>query len=404
MNSKAIFSLLVLPLALAAIKTDVVVQKASSLTDDTQYGCGRNITFICSFTKVTSAISWRYSDEETRIAQCIRKVCDVNPVYDKDFEISVDMTEGIFNLTIIKVKNIGKRLVCSDGSHSDSQIISINGPDVVIQRADTLAYETPSECGRNLTLTCISKKDTFAIVWKNGNDNIKIAECVQNVCSINPDFERQYNISFDSARCIFNLTIMKVAMKDNGRNLVCSDGSHSDSYNITVKDNEPHLVENTTSGTILATSGCISQDTNVSFKWILISESSNIETEFNPEISNKYATNCKNNSDCGNNKHVYYTEIILANGSITGKYYLKVAAIYGNESKDSYYSYKSVMKYMIGEQDEEHLNPVSKNIGTFNVVMMAMLFIFIMIILCAMVLYKLHAQKYRPKGKIMEIT
>jgi hypothetical protein len=97
------------------------------LTDDTQYGCGRNITFICSFTEVTAAILWKYSDEVIPIAQCIRKVCDLNPDYVKDFEFSVDMTEGIFNLTMIKVRNIGKKLVCSDGSHSDSQIIDING-------------------------------------------------------------------------------------------------------------------------------------------------------------------------------------------------------------------------------------------------------------------------------------
>ncbi|XP_060581947.1 uncharacterized protein LOC132738461 [Ruditapes philippinarum] len=389
MNNVVIFSLLVLPSVLAAIKTDVVVQKASSLTDDIQYGCGRKITFICSFTEGTAAILWKYSDEVTPIARCIKNVCDLNPVYVKEFEISVGIAEGIFNLTMIKVKNIGKKLVCSDGLHSDSQIISINGPDVVIQKAGTLADVTPSECGRSLTLSCIFKKDTFAIVWKNRNDKIAIAQCLQNVCDINPELEGQYNISFDSKQCIFNLTIIKVTMKDNGRNLVCSDGSHSDSYNITVRDNEPHLAENTTSGTISATSGCISQDTNVSFKWIMISESSKIETEFNPEIRDKYATSCTNNSDCGNNKQVHYTETIVANASITGKYYLKVAAIYGNVRKESY---KSSMKYIIGEQDEEHFIPESDYFDAY-IILMIVYSMAVIVIVIAVITYSWNRKK-----------
>ncbi|XP_060603253.1 uncharacterized protein LOC132756251 [Ruditapes philippinarum] len=149
-------------------------------------------------------------------------------------------------------------------------ICPVFGSNVDILVPDSLANENSCECGRDLTLPCKFKNKTFAIAWMNLNDISPIAQCVRNRCDINPKYIDQYNISYDETNHIFNLTIIKLTLKDNGRKLVCSDGTSTDSQLIRVKDNEPLLLENTTNGTIQAISGCISNDANVSFKWIKI--------------------------------------------------------------------------------------------------------------------------------------
>lgn len=228
----------------------------------------------------------------------------------------------------------------------------LTGANIAIQRKDNRADET-CECGKSMTLSCIFKKNTFAVEWMEANDIKPIAKCLKQVCSLNPDYVEKYNISFDMEQGYFDLTVQKVTMELNGRKLVCSDGSHTASYNMSVKDYEPFLTDDSKSGSIKAASGCISQDTQVSFKWIKIYASSNVEMEFNPESPVKSNTSCTNDSDCGNDMHMYYSEIINANASAEGKYYLKVTAIYGNESKESFNSKNSGQKYNIQEQDEE---------------------------------------------------
>ncbi|XP_060589100.1 uncharacterized protein LOC132744412 [Ruditapes philippinarum] len=243
------------------------------------------------------------------------------------------------------------------------------GADVFILQT---ARQTVSECGRNLTLACKFKPDTFCIVWKNANDMATIAECKQKWCKLNPIYAGKYRISFDLNQCILNLTMIKATIEDNGRKLVCSDGSHIASKIVNIRDREPLLYEDTKSGTIMAKSGCTSQNTNVSFKWKLISVNSDNEKEIDPKIRERKTLSCKNDSDCGNDKQVHYTEIIAVNASVNGNYHLKVAAIYGNESKETHYSYKSIMKVRDEEQDdlpilsadEEHLNPGSASIKT----------------------------------------
>ncbi|XP_060597713.1 uncharacterized protein LOC132751553 [Ruditapes philippinarum] len=157
-------------------------------------------------------------------------------------------------------------------------------------------------------------------------------------------------------RHLFDLTVLKVTMELNGRTLVCSDGSNTASYYISVKDYEPTLIEDRNSGSIKATSGCMSPDTDVSFKWIKIYASSNVETEFNPKRIVKSNTSCTNDSDCGNSMQVHFSETIAANASAEGNYYLKVTAMYGNESKESFSSGYSGQKYIIEEQDKEQSN------------------------------------------------
>jgi hypothetical protein len=98
------------------------------------------------------------------------------------------------------------------------------GANVMIQREE----KEYAECGRSLTLTCKIQKYVFAMSWLTGKDQIKIARCVENTCDQNPNYFGQYNFTFDVERGVFNLTIVKVTKDDNGRILVCSDGSDVD--------------------------------------------------------------------------------------------------------------------------------------------------------------------------------
>ncbi|XP_060589108.1 uncharacterized protein LOC132744419 [Ruditapes philippinarum] len=145
----------------------------------------------------------------------------------------------------------------------------LTGANIAIQRKDNGADET-CECGKNITLSCIFKKNTFAIEWMKANDIKPIAKCIQEDCILNPDYVEQYSISFDMAQGYFDLTVLKVTMELNGQMLVCSDGSNTVSYNMNVRDYEPYLTDDSNTRSIKAASGCISQDTHVSFKWIKI--------------------------------------------------------------------------------------------------------------------------------------
>lgn len=204
-----------------------------------------------------------------------------------------------------------------------------------------------------MTLTCKFKKNTPVIVWKNENNITPIAQCTRNVCKLNPVYVGLYTISFDMTQHIFNLTLIKVTMKDNGRKLVCSDGSHTDSRIIRVRGYEPRLFEDGKLGTIKATSGCISQDKQVSFEWIKISARSNVESTINRNINYKN-TSCSTHSECRHDNNREYTEIIHAKSSDNGNFYLKIAMVYGKERIESR---KSALKYMINGQD----NNIDKN-------------------------------------------
>jgi hypothetical protein len=106
---------------------------------------------------------------------------------------------------------------------------------VVILNTGGITNQAVSECGQSLTLTCTFRKNTSAIVWKNAKEFSSIAMCIHNDCDINDEYVGQYRISFDKTLCIFNLTVINVTMKDNGRKLVCSDGSRTDSKIIAVR-------------------------------------------------------------------------------------------------------------------------------------------------------------------------
>ncbi|XP_060573102.1 uncharacterized protein LOC132731019 [Ruditapes philippinarum] len=208
------------------------------------------------------------------------------------------------------------------------------GGHISIQKPGKQTGEMSYECGRNVTLTCNFKKCTFAILWMCATDVIPIAKCIQHKCFLTPAYKGQYAFTYD-IQGIFNLTVIEITKEDNGRKLICSDGSDSDSEVIKVTDYEPLLFEDTINGTIRATSGCISQETEVSFKWIKMSVSSGIEEEITPTIHDNYTRRCSNDSDCGYDQQVQYTEMISAKSSDNGKYFLKVLAVYGNESKES---------------------------------------------------------------------
>jgi hypothetical protein len=112
--------------------------------------------------------------------------------------------------------------------HDLTLCVFLSDPAVFIHKTGSLGDKIEAECGKNLTLSCMFRKNTFAIVWKNPDDISPIAQCIQNDCNLNPSFVGLYDIAFDKTRCVFNLTIIKATKKDNGRKLVCSDGSHSD--------------------------------------------------------------------------------------------------------------------------------------------------------------------------------
>jgi hypothetical protein len=109
------------------------------------------------------------------------------------------------------------------------------GANVAILEPHSLANGNACECGKHLTLSCMFKNDTFAIAWMNPHDITPIAQCVSHNCAINPEFINLYNISYDKKEGIFNLTIMKLTMKDNGRKFVCSDGTNIDSKMLRVQ-------------------------------------------------------------------------------------------------------------------------------------------------------------------------
>ncbi|XP_060577803.1 uncharacterized protein LOC132734934 [Ruditapes philippinarum] len=235
-----------------------------------------------------------------------------------------------------------------------------SGGNISIQKPGNQTGETPYECGRNVTLTCKFKKNTFAIVWMKATDIIPIAKCTQNNCVLTPEYNGQYTFTYD-IQGILNLTIIEITKEDNGRKLICSDGSDSDYEVIKVTDYEPLLFEDTISGTVRAISGCISQDTEVSFKWIKMSVSSGIEEEIIPTIHDNYTRStrgCSNDSACGFDQQVQYTEMISAKSSDDGKYYLKVLAVYGNENKESYHT---AYKYIIREHGTYRYLQVCKN-------------------------------------------
>ncbi|XP_060555843.1 uncharacterized protein LOC132716562 [Ruditapes philippinarum] len=237
---------------------------------------------------------------------------------------------------------------------------------------DSLANENACECGRDLTLSCKFKKKTFAIAWKNPHETVQIAKCLRNgtECDINPKYIDQYNISYDETNHIFSLTIIKVTMKDDGRKLVCSDGTNTDSKIIRVKDYEPLLFENTTAGTIQAISGCISNVTKAHNKR---------EKEITPKIRNASITSCSKDSDCGNDLQVQYSEVISAKANDNGNCYLKVIADYGDEQKESYYT---VGRYIVDDRDEERSNAVN--------LVVVVLVVFALIIAAAVYLIYLH--------------
>lgn len=221
--------------------------------------------------------------------------------------------------------------------------------DAAVQKPYILAPEKPCECGKNLTLTCVFERGTFAIEWLNSYDATLIAHCVQNVCELNPKYYGQYDISADLQLYVFNLTIKNVTKEDDSRKLMCSDGIQSDSKSIKVREYEPLLLEDSKYGVITATSGCVSNEKEVTFKWIKLVNRSHLEEEANPKLNKNYTNGCPT---CGNNEQKQYTEIINARRSQNG-YNVKVIAFYDNESKESTYS---VDKYILEEQDGENTN------------------------------------------------
>ncbi|XP_060565917.1 uncharacterized protein LOC132724948 isoform X1 [Ruditapes philippinarum] len=237
------------------------------------------------------------------------------------------------------------------------------GGNISIQKLGNQTGEMSYECGRNVTLTCNFKKRRFAISWMNAIDVIPIVKCSQNNCFLTPDYEGQYRFTYDR-QGIFNLTVIQITKEDNGRKLICSDGTDSDSEIIKVTDYQPLLFEDTISGTVRAISGCISQDTEVSFKWIKMSVSSGIEEEKTPTIHANYTRRCSNDSDCGYDQQVQYTEIISAKSSDNGNYFLKILAVYGNESKESY---STAYKYIFEDHDNERID-IAPVIGQVAVV------------------------------------
>jgi hypothetical protein len=65
-----------------------------------------------------------------------------------------------------------------------------------------------------------------------------------------------------------------------------------------------------------------------------------------PTINGNDTRMCSNDSDCGYDQQVQYTEMISAKSSDNGKYFLKVLAVYRNRSKESC---NTAYKYMIEE-------------------------------------------------------
>lgn len=239
---------------------------------------------------------------------------------------------------------------------SSTLIIKGIDADVVILNTTNQAF---CECGQILLLSCKCTEKAATTVWKNANDILPIAICRNNFCTMNPSYDdRQYNISFDKNRCIFNLTVLKVTMKDNGRKLVCSDGSHTDSKIISVRDYSLDVIEDRDFGTITATSGCVSQDTEVSFKWMKMDACTSIENQFFPKVHFKNTTRCSNDSVCGNDQHLQYIEEVLFNPSGHRNHHLKVTAVYRNGRKD--FSNEIALKHVILKGEKLSCYPPDK--------------------------------------------
>lgn len=263
--------------------------------------------------------------------------------------------------------------------------------DVVILNTGRNANQAVSECGANLTLTCQFKKNTFAVVWKHANVFSFIAMCIHNYCDINPEYVGQYDISLDKAMCIVNLTVINVKMKDNGRRLVCSTGTHSDSQIVTVRDYHLDLSQERKTGTIKAASGCVSQDTDVSFKWMKIDACNSIETQFAPKVRFTNTSSCSNDSVCGNYQQIQYIEEVVYTHIEHGKHHLKVIAIYGNESKNAD---EHVVKYRIlkGEKHSCHLHDT---LSSYNIIFIAAGIGFGIIIIFSMALFRKVRYKFQ---------
>lgn len=201
-------------------------------------------------------------------------------------------------------------------------------------------------CGKNLTITCKLKEHRLAMAWMNGNSIISIAECVESSCNLNPAFNGQYAFSYNIEQGIYNLTVIKVTKKDNGKRLVCSDGSHTDFLVLKVNGHDAQLIEDKQSGSIIAKSGCISDESKVTFKWISVSPDNGLEQEIQREV--QYSNDsCVSDSVCGFNQHTRYRATIFAKHTVNGKY-IKFAMEFGSERIESR---KSDALYLIEEQD-----------------------------------------------------
>jgi hypothetical protein len=108
-----------------------------------------------------------------------------------------------------------------------------SGGNISIQKPGNQTGEMPYECGRNVTLTCTFKKNTFAILWMYANNVTPIVKCTRNKCALTPDYEGQYTFTYDR-HGIFNLTVIDMTKEDNGKKFICSDGSDIDSEVIKV--------------------------------------------------------------------------------------------------------------------------------------------------------------------------
>lgn len=225
-------------------------------------------------------------------------------------------------------------LVCRTNAHNANVEIQKHG--------DERTYT----CGKNLTITCKLKEHRLAMAWMDGNSIISIAECVERSCNLNPAFNGQYTFSYNIEEGIYNLTVIKVTKKDNGKRLVCSDGSHTDFLVLKVNGHDAQLIEDKQNGSIIAKSGCISDEKKVTFKWISVSPDNGLEQEIQREVQCSNDS-CVNDSICGFNQHTRYRATLFAKQTGNGKY-IKFAMEFGSERIESR---KSDALYLIEEQD-----------------------------------------------------
>ncbi|XP_060605153.1 uncharacterized protein LOC132757784 [Ruditapes philippinarum] len=370
-NNNLLISLLILAATSVTMSTDtgVGVQITKSFMNEKPYECNRNLTVTCKFKTNRTVVVWRMSNDRRKIAECslLQHKCSLNDDYIGQYDYSADLTGGIFNLTIIHMtmQYNRRKLVCSDGSSSDSHVIKVTGADISIQQASRTNNQNLDAYGKSLTLTCLfMKRSSYSfVVWKNANNIEKIAICERQECSLDTPYAEKYNISADLERCIFNLTILNVTEKDNGRKLVCSDGPHRDSYIVTVRDYRPRFY--TGPNTLTATSACVSKEMNVSFKWIKICANNGIEKEINPKFLNKNTTTCSNLSTFGNDHELLYTETVPTKLTNEGNCSLTVLVMYDNEGIESRVSLTNCT--IIEEPDYKDENNVNVRTGPTNV-------------------------------------